>query len=133
MVLEVKAGIKLDSGASVILYHIFKREMAIRCLKMTGQTVIASAKIETFVFETEAEVPFASDEEPMVVSEIVIKRITVAHARIGFEIAFQGINQVVGKEIEGILPLGGRGGGRLLHCRFGAGKEDSGSSKRQNP
>ena len=71
--MEIEAGIELETSAGMILYHVFDREMVVDRLKMIGQTVGATAKIEAFVFETETEIPFTGNEKTVVVTEIIIK------------------------------------------------------------
>src|SRR6266496_3516549 len=72
-VLKVNARIELDTGAGMVLYHIFNCEMSVDRLEVVGQPIIGPAKIVTLVLEPGAEIPFSGDEKPMVITEIIIK------------------------------------------------------------
>src|SRR5439155_26467035 len=133
-VLKINARVEFEAGASVILDHVFNCQMSVDRLEVIGQSIISAAKIVALVLKASAEIPLAGNEKTMVVAEIVIKRITLAQARLVFEIAAKSVNAVVRKEIERVfffILLRLRG---LLHLRLGSGEEAASSGKnRKDP
>src|SRR2546429_5254052 len=84
---------------------------------MIGKAILGPAKIVALVLKSSAEIPLAGNEKTMVITEIVIVRIALAESRFVFEIAAEGINRIVGKDIMRIFVLGLRG---LLYFWFGS-------------
>src|SRR5437899_10967872 len=99
--------------------------MSVDRLEVIGQPIVGAAKIVALVLKPGAEIPLAGNEKAMVVTEIVIIRIALAESRFVFEIAPEGINRIVGKDIMGIFVLRLR---RLLYFRFGS-REYPGTGK----
>src|SRR6266581_222766 len=124
-IFEINPRIEFEASAGVVFDHVFEREMPIQGLEMIGKAIFGSAKIVTLVFEPGAEIPFSGNEKSVVIAEIVIIRIALAESRFVFEIAAEGINRIVGKDIMGIFVLRLRG---LLYFRFGS-REYPGTGK----
>ena len=78
MALKIGAWIELEAHASAVVDNIFDREMAVSRLEMIRQAIGRAAEIVAFVLESGPEIPFAFDQETMVVAEIVVERTTFA-------------------------------------------------------
>jgi hypothetical protein len=63
-------------------------------LEMIGQPVVGSVEIVTFVFDPGAKVPFAGNQKTMVVTKIIIERITVPEFRLS-EIAPDSVGRFI--------------------------------------
>ena len=92
--MEVNAGIKLDAYSWEILYNVLHSHVSGRGLQMIGQSVVGPVEIVTFIFDPSAKVPFSSDQKPVIVAEVVVKRITIPKLRF-VKIALEGVRRLV--------------------------------------
>src|SRR5689334_25207803 len=109
----------------MVFDHIFKGQMAVDCLEVVGQPVVSPAKIIALVLKPRAEIPLAGNKKAVVVTEIVVKRVTFAESWFVFEIAAQRIIRLDRKDVVRIFV---RWFGSLLNCRFGP-REYAGAGK----
>ena len=65
---------------------------------MIGQSVVGPVEIVTFIFDPRAKLPFSSDQKPVIVAEVIVKRIAIPKLRF-FKIALEGVSRLVQEKI----------------------------------
>ena len=65
---------------------------------MIRQAVVRAVEVVAFVFDTEPKIPFAGNQKPMVIAEIVVERIAIAKFGL-LEIAVESVGRFVREKI----------------------------------
>src|SRR4029453_17854934 len=105
MILEINSRIQLDRCPGVVLHHVLQRQMSIQPLQMIRQSVVGAVKIVTLVFDPDAKVYLSFNQKPMVITKIVVERISMAELGL-LEIAVERVGRLVVEEVAMIVIRG---------------------------